>query len=149
MKNHQRSYQSPSARKQEKRFFENRDLHNKLGAGALLLRFTFIFTLGARMFCLDAFVVPAEVRKVIGYSETEVTDSRELPCCWWEPNLLQTTDIILTTESSHQHLKSVFKVTNKEIKLFFLKKKKMETERAGRQSSGRSSVGDADHPGAN
>lgn len=56
------------------------------------------------MLCLDAFVVLAEVRKGIGYSETEVTDSHELPCWWWEPNLLSTTDMILTTESPHQHL---------------------------------------------
>lgn len=87
---------TPSTRKQEKRPFENRDVHNKLcvcGGGALLLRFTFIFTLGAWMFCLDAFVVLAEVRKGIGYSETEVIDGHELPCWWWEPNLLSTTDV--------------------------------------------------------
>lgn len=71
------------------------------------------------MFCLDAFVVLAEVRKGIGYSEIEVTDSRELSCWWWEPNLLSTTDVILTTDSPHQHFKSIFKVTSKEIKCFF------------------------------
>jgi hypothetical protein len=51
-----------------------------------------------------ACLMPMEVGEDIGYSETGVTESSELPCWCWEPNLgsLQEQEVLLTTEPSFQ-----------------------------------------------